>query len=121
MIVNEVEAAALAQQPDPDTALDALCDRYPAAHVVLTLGREGLRHGIGDHRDKLAAYRVNAVDETAAGDAFVGYLMAGLLSGEEYTKALLLGSAAGALAVTQEGAASSIPDYADVLAFQDSN
>ena len=121
LIVNEVEAAALAQQPDPDTALDALCDRYPAAHVVLTLGREGLRHGIGDHRDKLAAYRVNAVDETAAGDAFVGYLMAGLLSGEEYTKALLLGSAAGALAVTQEGAASSIPDYADVLAFQDSN
>ena len=78
-------------------------------------------HGIGGHREKLVAYRVEAVDETAAGDAFVGYLMAGLLSGEEYAKALLLGSAAGALAVTQEGAASSIPEYADVLAMLDSN
>ena len=109
LIVNEVEAAALAQESVPDAALDALCGRYPTAHIVLTLGRDGLLHGIGDHREKLAAYRVEAVDETAAGDAFVGYLMAGLLSGEGYAKALILGSAAGALAVTQEGAASSIP------------
>ena len=121
LIVNEVEAAALARKTVPDAALDALCSRFPTAHIVLTLGREGLMHGIGSHREKLAAYWVEAVDETAAGDAFVGYLMAGLLSGEEYAKALLLGSAAGALAVTQEGAASSIPEYADVLAILDSN
>ncbi len=121
LIVNEVEAAALAQETDPDVALDALCGRYPTAHVVLTLGRDGLLHGIGGHREKLAAYRVEAVDETAAGDAFVGYLMAGLLSGEDYLKALQLGSAAGALAVTQQGAASSIPEYADVLAMLDSD
>ena len=121
LIVNEVEAAALAQESVPDAALDALCGRYPTAHIVLTLGRDGLLHGIGDHREKLAAYRVEAVDETAAGDAFVGYLMAGLLSGEGYAKALILGSAAGALAVTQEGAASSIPKYSDVLAMQNSS
>jgi len=121
LIVNEVEAAALARESVPDAALDALCGRYPTAHIVLTLGRDGLLHGIGDHREKLAAYRVEAVDETAAGDAFVGYLMAGLLSGEGYAKALILGSAAGALAVTQEGAASSIPKYSDVLAMQNSS
>ncbi len=121
LIVNEVEAAALARESVPDAALDALCGRYPTAHIVLTLGRDGLLHGIGDHREKLAAYRVEAVDETAAGDAFVGYLMAGLLSGEGYAKALILGSAAGALAVTQEGAASSIPKYSEVLAMQNSS
>lgn len=121
LIVNEVEAAALAQETDLEIALDALCGRYPTTHVVLTLGRDGLLHGIGGHREKLAAYRVEAVDETAAGDAFVGYLMAGLLSGEDYSKALQLGSAAGALAVTQRGAASSIPEYADVLAMLDSD
>jgi len=121
LIVNEVEAAALAQETDLEIALDALCGRYPTTHVVLTLGRDGLLHGIGGHREKLAAYRVEAVDETAAGDAFVGYLMAGLLSGEDYLKALQLGSAAGALAVTQRGAASSIPEYADVLAMLDSD
>ena len=121
LIVNEVEAAALARESVPDAALDALCGRYPTAHIVLTLGRDGLLHGIGDHREKHAAYRVEAVDETAAGDAFVGYLMAGLLSGEGYAKALILGSAAGALAVTQEGAASSIPKYSDVLAMQNSS
>ena len=121
LIVNEVEAAALAQETDLEIALDALCGRYPTTHVVLTLGRDGLLHGIWGHREKLAAYLVEAVDETAAGDAFVGYLMAGLLSGEDYLKALQLGSAAGALAVTQRGAASSIPEYADVLAMLDSD
>ena len=121
LIVNEIEAAALAQEIDPNAALEVLCDRYPSAHVVLTLGQDGLLHGLAGYRERLASYSVKAVDETAAGDAFVGYLLAGLLSGEDYSKALQLGSAAGALAVTQKGAASSIPECADVLAMRDSD
>jgi ribokinase len=121
LIVNEVEAAALAQEADPETAFEALCERYATAHIVLTLGRGGLLHGVAGRRERLAAYSVKAVDETAAGDAFVGYLMAGLLSGADYSTALQFGSAAGALAVTQKGAASSIPEYADVLAMRDSD
>jgi len=56
------------------------------------------------------------VDETAAGDAFIGYLLAGLLDGMSMREALCRGSAAGALAVTRAGAASAIPMYSEVLA-----
>ena len=110
LILNEVEAAALAGVPEPDPALDVLCRRYPSCDVVITLGRDGLRHGRRDARLRLDAFPADAVDETAAGDAFVGYLMAALLEGKPMREALVLGSAAGALAVTRAGAASSIPE-----------
>ena len=116
LILDEVEAAALAGTSDPDAALDALCARYPSCDVVITLGRDGLRHGRGDARLRLDAFPADAVDETAAGDAFVGYLMAALLDDKLMQEALVLGSAAGALAVTKAGAASSIPGREAVLA-----
>jgi ribokinase len=54
------------------------------------------------------------VDETAAADAFVGYFLAQLVAGEALKIALEFASAAGALAVTREGAAPSIPDRSEV-------
>ena len=110
LILNEVEAAALAGVSEPDAALEVLCRRHRACDVVITLGRDGLRHGRDDERLRLGAFAADAVDETAAGDAFVGYLMAALLEGGTMREALVLGSAAGALAVTKAGAASSIPE-----------
>ena len=116
LIVNEIEAAALAGEDDPPAALRSLCQRYPNMDVVLTLGREGLLYANRDETRTMPAYSVQAVDETAAGDAFIGYLMAVLLAGEEMTPALRKASAAGALAVTRAGAASSIPTPAEVEA-----
>ena len=116
LIVNEVEAAALASVAEPEAALATLCQRHPKSDVVLTLGRDGLLHGRGTARASLDAFPVTAVDETAAGDAFVGYLMAALLAGRGMQEALRRGSAAGALAVTQAGAATSIPEPAAVAA-----
>ena len=110
LVVNEVEAQALAGEAAIADALEALCARYPACDIVLTLGREGLRYGKADERVALDAFSVQAVDETGAGDAFVGYLMAALLEGRQMPDALIAGSAAGALAATRAGAASSIPD-----------
>ena len=116
LIVNEVEAAALAGVAEPEAALETLCQRHPKSDVVLTLGRAGLRHGRGTARASLDAFPVKAVDETAAGDAFVGYLLAALLEGRGMHEALRRGSAAGALAVTKAGAATSIPEPAAVAA-----
>lgn len=116
LIVNEVEAAALAAETEPAAAMSALCERYPECDVVLTLGRDGLRYRCGERRAELEAFRVEAVDETAAGDAFVGYLLAALLEGCDFPEAVRRGAAAGALAVTRPGAASSIPERDGVLA-----
>ncbi len=116
LIVNEIEAAALAGTDDRHAAVRALRGRYPEAEIVLTVGREGLTHEGPAGGLDMPAYAADAVDETAAGDAFIGYLMAGLIAGEPMAAALRLGAAAGALAVTKAGAASSIPRREDVLA-----
>ena len=116
LIVNEIEAAALASTADQSVALRTLRRRYPDTDVVLTAGRDGLIHMGPSGGSVLGAYSVAAVDETAAGDAFIGYLMAALIAGEQMPDALTLASAAGALAVTKAGAASSIPLLADVAA-----
>ncbi len=118
LIVNEIEGAALARLPadtPSEQLLDALARALPSTTVVLTLGADGLEYAEpGGGRGSIPAFEVEVVDETAAGDAFIGYLMAGLLDGVGLTDALRHGSAAGALAVTVAGAASSIPHRAAV-------
>ncbi|MCY3621984.1 MAG: ribokinase [Gammaproteobacteria bacterium] len=118
LIVNEIEASALAgtdaADDDWSAVMAALAKRAPKAAVVLTLGSGGLVYSDGSGLATLPAYAVSAIDETAAGDAFIGYLMASLIRGESMEDALRMGSAAGALAVTRAGAASSLPELADV-------
>ena len=117
LIVNEIEAMALARTGDYRQALEELTDRYVNTEVVLTLGRDGLLFAHGKETIELEAFDVDAVDETAAGDAFIGYLMASLLQGNSQREALRKASAAGALAVTRMGAATSIPTQDEVESF----
>ena len=120
LIVNEVEATALAGVDavggDWSGVMAALGERAPRADIVLTLGSDGLVYADGTGMATLEAHAVRAVDETAAGDAFIGYLMGSLIRGDSMEYALRMGSAAGALAVTRPGAASSLPNLADVRA-----
>lgn len=117
LIVNDIEAAALSGEREPEGALAALTARHPSQHVVLTRGELGLLYGRGAERMSLQAFEVAAVDATGAGDAFIGYFLSRLIAGASMKDALTTGSAAGALAVTVAGAATSIPCAADVRAF----
>ena len=125
LIVNEIEARALvpvevAAGRDAEVA-SWLAARYPGMEVVLTAGAAGLHYARVSPSEPVSsdtasvvleaqsAIPVRPVDETAAGDAFIGYLLAGLLAGDRISSALRLASAAGACAVTVPGAASSIP------------
>ena len=120
LIVNEIEAAALAGtdvgEDDWSAVMTALADRAPTADIVLTLGADGLVYSRAGELATLPAYEVDAVDETAAGDAFIGFLMASLIQGAPMERALRMGAAAGALAVTEAGAASSLPRLPEVQA-----
>lgn len=119
LIVNEAEACALAGVDNDEQAFGVLCERYPNVDVLMTLGRDGLRLCSGEGRQltNLSAFAVEAVDETAAGDAFVGFLMADLVAGIPIEQATRKASAAGALTVTKAGAAPSIPTRDAVDAF----
>jgi ribokinase len=82
--------------------------------AVITLGERGAVVVEGDDVVELPAYRVEAVDTTAAGDAFTGALGAGLSRGLLLPDALRRGMAAAALAVTVRGASPSLPTAAAV-------
>ncbi|MFB9324590.1 ribokinase [Paenibacillus aurantiacus] len=65
-------------------------------------------------------YRVEAVDTTAAGDAFAGALAAALVSGEDLREAAGFANAVGAITVTRRGAQSSMPDLEETKRFMQS-
>jgi len=78
--------------------------------VAVTYGADGaaLFEG-GVEVARAAPPRVDAVDGTAAGDAFAACLVVSLLEGRERSEALLRACAAGALAASAFGAQPSLP------------
>jgi len=119
LVVNEVEAAELADVPQPQTPREALalarhlCDLVP--RTVLTLGAQGAVWA-GEAEGHLPAFPVPAVDSTAAGDAFAGALAVALAEGKSLPEAVRFASAAGALATTRPGAQPSLPLRGEVEA-----
>ncbi|MBP3300430.1 MAG: helix-turn-helix domain-containing protein [Clostridia bacterium] len=116
LILNEVEAREISEGSDPDECLGILGKRYPSLKVVLTLGTRGCRYRDGNESLYHPAFRVSAVDTTAAGDTFTGYFLAALADGLSPSEGLRRASAASALAVSRMGAAPSIPYKEEVLA-----
>jgi len=109
MILNEVEAEGFWGTSDPDELLPILRTQYPWLKIVLTLGKNGSVYFGDGYCCRQSAYRVEIVDTTAAGDTFTGYFISGIAAGKTPQSAMRYASAAAALAVSREGAASSIP------------
>lgn len=115
-ILNEIEAEGFTELSDPHKSLGALCDRFPHAQFVLTLGEKGSLWGQGEEVISQHAYPAKVVDTTAAGDTFSGYFIAGLVEGLPVPRALDLASRAASLCVSRPGAADSIPWRNELLA-----
>ena len=83
--------------------------------VALTLGPEGaVLLENGEELARAAPPQVQAVDGTAAGDAFTACLVVSHLEGREWDEALLRACAAGAIAASRPGAQPSLPTAAEV-------
>jgi ribokinase len=118
LIVNETEAAALANRPTTAWAsiAESLCDLGPSA-CVITLGSKGAVAHDGTTGWAQPAYPAEVVDTTGAGDAFCGSLAAALAAGVQLPEAVRRGCAAGALATGRLGAQAALPSRADLEAF----
>jgi ribokinase len=95
--------------------LEALGSSPMGALFALTLGAEGallLEDGVEVARAEPPA--VEAVDGTAAGDAFTACLVVSLLEGRDRAEALRRACAAGAIAASRPGAQPSLPTTAEV-------
>jgi ribokinase len=93
--------------------LDALGVQH--GRVALTLGREGaVLFERGSEVARARPPRVDAVDGTAAGDAFTACLVVSLLEGRDADEALTRACAAGAVAASRFGAQPSLPTRDEV-------
>ncbi|MGH8128005.1 MAG: carbohydrate kinase family protein [Gammaproteobacteria bacterium] len=102
-----------------------------ASLLVVTDGAGAVRWFTSNREGRLLAFRVDAVDTTAAGDAFTGGLLRGLVTagvdadglsvlaedGAQRDALLRFAAACGALAVTRTGSFAAMPTLAAVNSF----
>ncbi len=131
LVVNEYEAGILLGAPsfvvtgDAEGSAKRLLELAP--QVIITMGEQGAAWACREEQGQItsgseAAFSVNAVDTTGAGDAFSGALALAVAraaaSGAEpvaaISQAVRFACAAGALATTRHGAQPSLPRLEEV-------
>ena len=83
--------------------------------LIVTLGEKGSLYLSGDKFTKHSAYKVKAIDTTAAGDSFIGGFVTRLDLGVD--KAIEFATKVSAISVTKRGAQTSIPTMEEVENF----
>lgn len=100
-----------------EDAADALL-KGGSRNVILKLGDRGCYVALSDGtRQLLPAYSVNAVDTTAAGDAFNGAFAVAMLNAKDSLSSASWASAVAAISVTRPGAQPSMPTALEVDRF----
>ncbi|MBT3382407.1 MAG: ribokinase [Prolixibacteraceae bacterium] len=121
LVLNELEAGFLAETPveneqEAEKAADILLAKG-VEKVIITLGAKGAFVVTKDEKVRVPAFKVNAVDTTAAGDTFCGSFAVALVEGKSLKESLQFASAASAICVTRMGAQPSAPDRKEIEAF----
>ncbi len=89
-----------------------------AANVIIKMGSSGAYVSAADGWQKrVPAFKVKAVDSTAAGDAFNGGLAVALMQGKTLEEAAGFAAAVAAISVTRMGAQPAMPTAREVSSF----
>ena len=83
-------------------------------NVIITMGKSGSLFTDGKKIIRAEAFKVNAVDTTAAGDTFVGAFITGLSEGADVTTAMKFANKASSITVTRRGAQQSVPTRGEI-------
>ena len=121
IVPNEVEAQYLTGiKWKGDREIRKMAEKFldqGVKNVVITLGSKGLFFKNRSEEVWMNAFRVNVIDTTAAGDAFLGALASGLSENKPIREVLRFANGAGALATTKLGAQPSLPLKKDLNRF----
>ena len=109
--VTEAEIISGMHITDDESAKEAI--RYISSKgiktVIITMGAKGALAYENDEFIHIPAFKVKAVDTTAAGDTFCGGLCVALSEGKNLKDAIIFASRASSISVTRMGAQISIP------------
>lgn len=120
---NQTEAAVLLG--DPELRIETFHEAEAAARRLLALGPRAVLMKLGalgslyvsaNTRAHAEAFRVHAIDTTAAGDVFNAALAVALAAAHPIPEALRFANAAAAVSVTRPGAQNSAPTREETLA-----
>lgn len=118
---NETETCALCGLAPGDltpanvaSVAELLLASGPSSVIVKMGSRGAYIAGVNGFRRMVPAFKVKAIDSTAAGDAFNAGLAVGLVRGMSLEEAARFASAVGALSVTRPGAQTSMPSRREV-------
>ncbi|MEQ8637777.1 ribokinase [Gimesia maris] len=111
---NQSETAALTGKPltsleDVVAAIPALVEQGPR-QILVTLADQGAVLFDGEAVEIIPPFQIQAIDSTAAGDAFAAGLAVKLAERATLREAALFASAAGAIAASGAGAQTAMPD-----------
>ncbi|WP_333645282.1 ribokinase [Thermanaerovibrio acidaminovorans] len=113
LVLNQVELTQLGGTDDPDLSMGRLLG-LGVKGVVLTMGSRGARFLSVESSGSVEASRVEVVDSTGAGDAFMGAFAVMISEGHSMEEAVRFGVTAGSLACLKAGAQPSMPTREEV-------
>lgn len=121
--LNEVELQLLTGSDEPPTASAALLEQGPRL-VIVTMGARGSFFASRAGHGYVPAFKVETVDATGCGDAFIGALLVQLirggfddLSAARLARVLQYANAAGALTATKQGVIPALPTAEQIEKF----
>jgi ribokinase len=121
LIVNETEAEALTgisiKNLEEASQSARILNQKTNGTIIITLGEQGALVFDGADLWHAPSFEIVALDTTAAGDAFIGGLVASLHRGNSLSNAVVYANAAGALAATKFGAQPSLPTMVEIEEF----
>jgi ribokinase len=125
LVVNETETQFLTGIPvvSPDNAPEAASTLRSKGieTIIITLGINGSYVLSRNYTGFIPAYKVDAVDATAAGDVYCGSLATALMEDKPLQEAVKFSSAAAALCVTKLGAQRAAPHRKEIDDFVNLN
>ena len=120
---SEEEITLLTETRTLEKAMKKITTLYPQKLIIVTLGKNGSLYYFNGEQKMIASKALQPVDTTGAGDAFVGGLLAGLAqttnwhAGDKLGELIRQANACGALATTEKGAMSALPNQQRLAEF----